>query len=225
MSCNHTLGALDLVPIFSYLFLHGRCRYCHTKISPQYITVEIVAALLSVCMYVVHPAPVGFAFWFLVAMTLLFIVVYDIRHTIIPTSVSVFLGILAILSLFFTFDVTATFSLPSLWMVVAGPLLALPLFLLSFVSKGTWMGWADSGLELSLGWLLGLSMGATALMIGFWSGAVVGVALLLFSRLWQRGRKHLTMKSEVPFAPFLVFGALFVHLLHVNFFSTLAVFW
>lgn len=225
MHCNHTLSALDLVPVFSFLFLRGKCRYCHARISPQYIIVECIAALLSILLVLAHPHLFAYAFWMLVTMTLLFIVVYDIRHTIIPPGASIFLGILAFSGLFLHLDSNSQFITPNLWEVLAGPLLALPLFLLSLVSGGRWMGWADSGLELSLGWLLGLSMGATALTIGFWSGAIVGVALMLFSTLWHRGRKRLTIHSEVPFAPFLVFGALFAHLFHVDFFSTFAVLW
>lgn len=225
MRCGQRLSPLDLVPLLSYALLRGRCRYCHTKISLQYPLVEALAALLAIEILFVHPALAAYAFWFLVSMTLLFIVIYDTRHTIIPSSASIFLGILAFASLFLTFNSGVVFAMPGIWDVLAGPALALPLFLLSLVSQGRWMGWADSGLELSLGWFLGLSVGATALIIGFWSGAAVGVVLLVFSTLWRRRRKHLTMKSEVPFAPFLVFGALFVHLFHVNFFTTLTVLW
>ena len=46
--CGHTLGALDLIPVFSYIFLKGRCRYCHEKISPRYFLVETALGLLFV---------------------------------------------------------------------------------------------------------------------------------------------------------------------------------
>lgn len=80
------------------------------------------------------------------------------------------------------------------------------------------MGWGDAPLELSLGLLLGLSLGATALMLSFWIGAVVGIVLIVF-------KKGLTMKSELPFAPFLVLGALIAHFLHVDFFYTIPFLW
>ena len=47
-ACGHTLGALDLVPVFSWLFLRGRCRYCGVKVSPRYVLTECAFALLSV---------------------------------------------------------------------------------------------------------------------------------------------------------------------------------
>ncbi|OGC84959.1 hypothetical protein A3F55_03010 [Candidatus Adlerbacteria bacterium RIFCSPHIGHO2_12_FULL_53_18] len=205
--CGHALSAVDLVPVLSFLFLRGRCRYCGARFSLQYPVVEVTAALLSLAVYLAHPAPLEYALWLGVVVTLLFIVVYDIRHGIIPWSASGLLATLALLHLFF-------FTEPTLWSFVAGPLLALPLFLFSLVSRGTWMGWGDSALELSLGWLLGLSVGATALVLAFWSGAAVGIVLLVLS-------KRYTMKSELPFAPFLVLGALAAHFFHVDFFATL----
>ena len=208
MHCGRTLQALDLIPIVSFLFLQGRCRYCRAKLSLQYPVVEVAAALLSLAVYLTHPLPLEFVLWLVVVMTWLFVVVYDIRHGIIPWSASGLLVGLALVHIFF-------FTEPTVWSLLAGPLLALPLFLFSLVSRGTWMGWGDSALELSLGWLLGLSMGATALVLAFWTGAAVGIALILL-------KKGLTMRSELPFAPLLILGALVTHFLYVDFFASFA---
>jgi leader peptidase (prepilin peptidase)/N-methyltransferase len=219
MHCGHELGVLDLIPVFSYIFLGGRCRYCGAHISLQYPIVEVAGGVLSFLIYTAHPTPLSFAFWFIVWMTLLFIVVYDLRHTVIPWSASFLLGILALLSLVVSLDLTpAFFFTPNIWSLAAGPLLALPLVLLSLFSGGRWMGWGDGPLELSLGWLLGLTAGATALMLAFWIGAAVGIALIAV-------KKGLTMKSELPFAPFLVAGALIAHFFHVDFFTSLPFLW
>lgn len=113
----------------------------------------------------------------------------------------------------------------TLWGLAAGPLLALPLFLLSLVSGGRWMGWGDSALELSLGWYAGFSMGLTALMFGFWGGAIVGVALLSLKYTWRSTHSRFTMNSEIPFAPFLILGAAVVHFFHVDLFPYITVFW
>ena len=219
MHCGHTLSTFDLVPLFSYLWLEGRCRYCGARISIQYPLVEGAAALLSLLVYLEHPTPLAYAFWLLVWMTLLFIVVYDFRHTVIPWSASGILGVLALVSLFVSFDTTPAFIfLPNIWSLLSGPILSFPLILLSSFSRGRLMGWGDPPLELSLGWLLGLSLGATALMLSFWIGAALGIVLIVF-------KKGLTMKSELPFAPFLVVGALIVYFFHVDFFYTLPFLW
>src|SRR3989338_7133013 len=209
MQCAHALGALDLVPIISYLALRGRCRYCGCRLSIQYPLVEFSGAALGALVYLQHPEPAAFALLLAVSMTLLFIFVYDLRHKIIPWSASGLLALLALAHVWsLGFDV---------WNFAAGPLLALPLFLLSLVSRGAWMGWGDGALELGLGWLLGLTAGLTAFMLAFWAGAVVGILLMLVS-------KRVTMKSEVPLAPFLIFGAACAYFLHVDFFPTLPAF-
>lgn len=219
MHCGHTLSALDLIPLISYLLLGGKCRYCGARISLQYPAVETSAALLAFGVYATTPTLPLFAFWFLVWMVLLFIVVYDLRHTIIPWSCSVLLLFLSVVSLFL-------FQIPSPSMLLAGPALALPLILLSLFSGGTWMGWGDGALELALGWLLGLLSGLTALTLGIWSGAIAGVFLVLYSQLVAKKSKvGFTMKSELPFAPFLALGAVLVYFFHVDLFSNLVSLW
>jgi leader peptidase (prepilin peptidase)/N-methyltransferase len=222
MHCGHALSSLDLVPVLSFAFLGGKCRYCGAKIAWQYPLVEIVAAALSVLVLTNAVSVVSFIFWFVVWMTLLFVVLYDLKHTIIPWSCSGLLAALAVLALFCNFQ-TLQLAVPGMWVLLAGPLLALPLFLLSLFSGGTWMGWGDSALETSLGWLVasvaGISAGITALLLAFWIGAVIGVILLLLSRLGFFGY---TIRSEIPFAPFLVLGALLALFFHVDFFSTLS---
>lgn len=208
MRCGHTLGALDLVPVLSYLFLRGRCRYCEVRISPQYPLVEVAAALLSLGVYLANLGPLMFAFWFVVWMILLFVVVYDWRHKIIPAWCSATLFALALLRLL---------VIPFDWWVAAGVLLGVPLLLLSFVSGGRWMGWGDGLLELSLGFLLGFFAGLTALVLAFWVGAAVGICLMLL-------KKRVTLTSEIPFAPFLIVGVALVYFFHVDLFSTLSSF-
>lgn len=208
MRCGHTLQALDLVPVFSYLFLRGRCRYCRVRISPQYPLVEAAAAVLAAGTAVLNPTPLGFIFWFIVWMTLLFVSVYDLRHFVIPWSCS---GLLALLGLVYVFAGPVPVSA---WTLLSGPLLAAPLLFLSLISKGRWMGWGDGALELGIGWLLGPTAGFTAFLLAFWSGAAVGIAVLILA-------KGYTMKSELPFAPFLILGAGVAYFFHVDIFSTL----
>lgn len=217
MHCNHELKALDLIPVFSFIYLRGRCRYCGTKISWQYPTVELAAAILSLSIYIQSPNVVFYGFWFFVWMILLCIVVYDIRHGIIPWSFSIILAVCAFIQLFFS-PATLSVGIPTIESLLAGPALALPFFFFSLVSRGRWMGWGDSGLELSLGWLLGPTLGLTALMLGVWSGAIVGIILATIS-------KRYTIKSEIPFAPFLALGAGLVFFFHVDFFSLIPILW
>ena len=222
MRCNHALSALDLVPLISYLCLRGRCRYCGTNISWQYPLVEALAGALSLGIFLLYPLqPLLYAFWLFVWLTILFIVVYDARHMILPWSSSLLLLFLSVV--FLVCSHAAVLDL------CAGLVLALPLFLLSLVSRGRWMGWADSLFELSLGNLLGLSMGGTALLFGVWAGAAFGLLLIAAQRLTPTYRSHkgaqgFTIQSEIPFGPYLALGAAIVFFFHVDLFSTFSLF-
>ncbi len=219
MRCGHTLSVLDLVPVLSYLALRGRCRYCGAHISIQYPLVEMAAGVLSLGVYLTTPTPLAYAYWFFVWMLILFIIVYDVRHTVIPWSCSL---LLIALSLVYVF----VFQSGTLGSLFAGPALAAPLLFVSLVSQGTWMGWGDGVFELSLGWLLGLTLGLSALMIAIWSGALVGVLLVITPTFISRKSKWgFTMKSELPFAPFLALGAATCYFFHVDLFSQIAFLW
>lgn len=212
MRCGHALGARDLVPVLSFVFLRGRCRYCRSKISWQYPAVEAAAGLLAVLVYLTTGPTVWCAYWTLVWLVLLFIVVYDLRHYIIPWSASLTLMALALAGVALTYAGQPGGAAGEWW---SGLVLGAPLLLISLVSRGRWMGWGDGFLELSLGWLLGISMGLTALLMSFWTGAVIGVLLLLLAK------NRYTMRSEVPFAPFLILGCGLAYFLHVDLFPNL----
>lgn len=227
MRCGHALAWYDLIPLLSYALVGGKCRYCSSRISFQYPLVEGMAALLSLGVYLLHPEPLPYGLHLLIWMTVLFIVVYDLRHQIIPWSCSFLLAFLCAASLFVS---ASGFGDPAALSLAAGPLLALPLFLLSLLSMGRWMGWGDSLFELSLGWLVGLTQGLTALMLAVWIGAATGLLLIAHARLTPtaaslKSARGFTMKSEIPFAPFLALGAALAYFFHVDFFSTLPLLW
>jgi len=69
------------------------------------------------------------------------------------------------------------------------------------------MGLGDAKLALGVGWFLGMVYGISAIVLAFWIGAIVSIVLILFQRLKISSRKF-TMKSEIPFAPFIIFGLL-----------------
>ena len=57
MTCGHKLKWYDLFPLFSYLFLRGKCRYCKAKLSVQYPLVEFINGLFYVCLLYTSPSP------------------------------------------------------------------------------------------------------------------------------------------------------------------------
>lgn len=201
--CKRTLAWFELFPVLSYVLLRGKCRTCAASISPQYPLVELLVALAVILVGV---APITFGEKFIgipVVLLMIAIAVYDLRTTYIPDQWSYGLALLAFTYGVFSLDAV---TVPSVTLfLAAGPLVALPLFILWLVSRGRWMGFGDVKLVLSFGWLLGIMQGYLALGIAFVLGAVIGLILIGITR-FASTHGGFTMKSEVPFGPFLVFA-------------------
>jgi len=152
---------------------------------------------------------------------LLFIYVHDARTMIIPRwAVWLFNG-LAFAWLFLALPADslvfnqAAFVTPGWLELLSGPIISFPFVAIWLFSGGRAMGLGDGKLALGIGWLLGASEVASAVMLAFWIGAVVSLSLLGFQRLWktnsQNSQKGITMKTAVPFGPFLILGLMFVY--------------
>lgn len=243
-SCRRSLSAVDLIPVLSFFIFKGRCRTCKSKISWQYPAVEILTGILfAAAAFVSLPfVEVSFsqfairtAFLLIILSVLVIITVYDMRHKIIPdTFVFMFSG-LAFVNIFLAFDAHGVLHLvwPPVLLIASGLVLAFPFYLLWLASAGRWMGLGDAKLALGIGWLLGLGAGATAIIYSFWIGAAASLGVM-FLRFMSKdingtaGEKssgllsflpHLSMKTEIPFAPFMVLGLLIVLFFGYNMFS------
>jgi leader peptidase (prepilin peptidase)/N-methyltransferase len=226
-SCGKKLSWYELVPVFSFIFQLGRCGVCKSKISWQYPLVELFTGAIflgiflkfSNLLFISPKQLVLMSIYFMVIFSILIVIlVYDLRHKIIPDDLVYTFATISLGSMFFDFT-TFQLSIPTILPVFAGPILFLPFFFLWFVSGGRWIGLGDGKLALGIGWFLGLSLGASAILFSFWIGAIVGIALMIFFSL-NSYSKRITMKSEIPFGPFLIFGlfiAFFFDLNIINF--------
>ena len=194
--CKHTLSWYELIPIASFLIQRGRCRVCKKNISWQYPAVELTTALLFVgALFVVSSVAIApILYLWIISATLLFIFVYDLRHYIIPDSALLIIIISTLVAL-----ASGIWQEGDVWgALLAGVLLALPFFGIVLFSRGRWMGMGDAKLAFVMGLILGLLPGFIAIFLASILGAIIGVGLVLV------GRK--TMKSAIPFGPFLIAG-------------------
>jgi prepilin signal peptidase PulO-like enzyme (type II secretory pathway) len=214
-SCGKTLKSTELIPILSFIYLKGRCSECKCKISWQYPIVEALTAFLFILTYLSFftPTLIGIAFsvYVLIIISLLIIItVYDLRLMIIPDGIVYAFSIIGLIKIF-TIHGFAAFMYPNILDLLAGPILFLPFFLFWFLSKGQWMGFGDAKLALGIGLNLGLVGGLSAIIIGFWAGAIVSIIHIILTKLpLSLGLKKITIKSEIPFAPYLIFGTILV---------------
>lgn len=211
-SCGKILKWYELVPVLSFLFLRGKCSVCKSKISWQYSIVEIVTGLLFLGAFFLSPFNIYLLVYLCAQFALLMVIaVYDIRHKIIPDAFVYVFAILALARILSSLFLGNYDSSVLLWNILAGPICFLPFAGVWYFSRGKWIGFGDAKLALGMGWFLGLSNAYIAIVLAVWTGAIVGVGLILYTKiLCFATDKKITMKSEIPFGPFLVFGLLMV---------------
>jgi len=209
--CKNKISWYDNIPLLSFILLFAKCRYCQKNISWQYPLMELATGIIfaeTAYVFLLNGRLENWLetiFYLGLFSALLVIFVFDLKHLEIPMPV---LWLALIWTLFFllvldgiTFIPGQTIFSSRIFSGNLGGLLAFIFFFaLSFGSKEKWMGMGDTYLAL----LIGLSLGWTkiffALLLAFFLGSLVGIGLVIF-------RKK-TLKSQIPFGPFLVSGAI-----------------
>ncbi|MEM3408553.1 MAG: prepilin peptidase [Conexivisphaerales archaeon] len=197
--CNHKFSPLDNIPIISYIFLKGKCRYCGKPISPMYPIVELTTGIIFVLTYLKFGFP--FCIYYAVAATLLLVIALIDLNTMY-----VYMNIL-IPGIFFSILVPTAISiinkswLPlvnslSGFILISGEILLV--YLISYVFyKQEGIGQGDIFVAMLIGAVLGPALGSVAIGLSFVFGAFIELI---------KGSKN--MKKEVPFVPYMMIGFL-----------------
>ncbi|MEQ1698558.1 MAG: prepilin peptidase [Ilumatobacteraceae bacterium] len=200
-NCGLRLGPLDLVPVFSWLALRGKCRKCHTNIGTEPLVLELSTSLLF-----------GLTAWHfglswrtpaycalmggLVGLSWIDLRTRRLPRQVIYGTAGVVLPLLVVASL-------VEHAPRRLWMMALGAAISLAIMGLIYVASRGGMGEGDVRLAPLLGAALGFlnpGLAAVGLLYGFAAGAVVGVAVLVL----RKGNR----KTAIPFGPFLALGTL-----------------
>ncbi len=201
-SCNRQLRWYELIPVVSYLVQRGRCTQCRSRISVQYMLVELITALLFVGVALqlsVLEQPVTFILWLILISAGMVIAVYDIYHQVIPEWPLVVFMAASI----------------ALGMHGLGFLLVpLPFFILWALSKGRLMGFGDVEIMAAMGALLGVVAGAEAVIIAFWIACIV---ILPWYGVQKLRKKHVS--NKIAFGPFLLVATYLVGIVGVSIFD------
>lgn len=195
-SCNRTLSIPDLVPVFSWVVSRGRCRTCKARVPALYAVAELSLGVVFVLAYQLFGAGLPLLLFALSLFLLTVIVLYDLRHTVVPFILSL---LLIATSALFALSRTPAPLLPFVF-GIAG-IIGLLFWLMYALSKGRAMGLGDAPVALALSLLAG-TQAIAGVLFSFWIGAVIGILILVL----RRGGP--TMGIEVPFVPFLALGFL-----------------
>ncbi len=192
--CQKQLKAKDLVPLFSWLALKGKCRFCNDKISWQYPVVEFITALLFIVGYLVLVTDfstlviLNYIFYLIAISFLIVIFVFDHLHQLILDKVTIPLMVIAIIFIF-------VLRLDWIEHILAGIAGGAWFGWQYILSKGKWIGGGDIRLGIIMGLLLGFPGVIVALFLAYILGAIVGVYLLATKKR-DRG-------SQIAFGTFL----------------------
>jgi leader peptidase (prepilin peptidase)/N-methyltransferase len=198
--CKQKLTAKDLIPVFSYLRLRGRCRYCQAAIPRRLFWVELATAVIFALLYWHYGLSPALGIMAFYACLFIIIFVIDLEHGLILNKV-VFPGMVVALLL-------ALFPQPWLtrWVVTGVANAALGggigfaiFFLIAIVSRGG-MGWGDVKLAALIGLATGFPLVFPAIIMGAILGGIVAVALVIAKKRKRR--------QTIPFGPFLALAAM-----------------
>ena len=190
--CGHKLAWYDMIPIFSYIFLKGKCRYCKAKISIRYPIIEALTGFAFVGIGLRFGWSLQFFEYIIFASLLIAVSFTDLFYGIVP-DIIVIPG--AIVGLVFSLLRGKTVFFSSLF----GLLLLFVFFVLIILLTKGGMGEGDATFGAMIGSFIGLKFSIATLVISFILGSIIGILLLIF--LHKKG------KDSMPFGPYLAISA------------------
>jgi leader peptidase (prepilin peptidase) / N-methyltransferase len=196
--CNSTISFYDNIPVFSYLWLKGRCRHCQAPISLRYPLVELMTGIIAVDVFFMFGPTLAGAIYFIFISSLLVITFIDIDHKIIPDVISL-PGIPIGLAASFVLP-AMTFKAALLGMLAGGGSLWIIAWTYSLITRKEGMGGGDIKLLAMIGAFIGWKGVVFTIFAASVAGTFLGMIVMLV--------KGKDLKYAIPFGPFLSIGAM-----------------
>ena len=212
-ACKNQLSVIELIPIFSYIYLRGKCKYCYAKIPSHLFIFEVILSLSFGLIFFVFARSlfspslsvlISFIFALLLCALLTYIFISDLKYMAISTYCFIWLfvlyvfGVLAnvyIIEMPIFHQLFFSNYLDHLYGAIAMLAFFWPTY---YLSKEKLMGEGDVYLGFLFGLFLGFKLSLVMWFISFLTGAIIGLLLIAISKK--------SFKSALPFGPFLVIG-------------------
>lgn len=196
-SCGYFLKPKDLVPIFSYLYLKGKCRYCGQKVSKQYPIIEFITGILFFMIFFKYGFSLELVKFIFLAALLVVVGTIDLKTQYIYTNTIITGLIVAITIMAIEGHLINTYSkIPEY--IIGGAITAGVLAII-VVTTGA-MGWGDVELMFIIGLFVGLKLSLLTLFLAIVIGGI-GAVILLVTKIKNRG-------DSMAFGPFIAIGAI-----------------
>ena len=200
-NCGRVIRWYHNVPVFSYLFLKGRCAHCGWKIPVRYLLVELLATLFSFVLPLTFPLKESLWLWPLFMISIP-VTVMDVEHQLVHDAFPAVLFLWSIISVLCRLSL-----LQSVYFPLAGCAICFAtVILLRIITRGM-IGTGDAVLAAGIGSFLGPVYGMYAIAFSFPLAVIVLLPLLFY----VGGRRWIKMK--IPFAPFMCASAILTAIL------------
>ena len=199
-NCNKSIPFYCNVPILSYIFLRGRCKFCKQPISIRYPLIEVLTGLFAILLFHKFGLTPAMIYWFVFISVLITISFIDIDHQIIPDIISL-PGILIFASSFY-FLPEMTIKDTLLGVLAGGGSLYAIAFFYYLLRKQEGMGGGDIKLLAMIGAATGIKGVAFTIFAGSLFGTLFGILIMLYTKMAD------TKNLRIPFGPFLSVGAI-----------------
>jgi leader peptidase (prepilin peptidase) / N-methyltransferase len=199
-NCNTRLKPIDLVPIFSWIFLKGKCRYCEVKISSRYAIVELLTGILFALTYTTFKNEFTTIYYMFLISLLIIITFIDLDHYIIPDILVLIGSITVIVVNFLGYGVPFTDGLKGA--IFAGGGVLVVTLVIEYIVKKEVMGGGDIKLYAMIGLFLGTKLSLLTILISIYIGGAYGIIFIIYNRI-----KNKEFNSMIPFGPFISIAA------------------
>jgi leader peptidase (prepilin peptidase)/N-methyltransferase len=193
--CNHNLNPLDLIPVISYIFLGGRCRYCNERISIRYPFIESLNGLLYLIVYLKFGLTLITIKYCVLVSILIVIGMIDYDTQFVFSSTTIFGGIVGAIFMMVQY---AVYKNGIIDLISGGLIGTIIIGLIVFLTKG--MGEGDIEIAAVCGLFLGIKGILLGLFLAIILGGTVGIIILLL--------KLKKAKEKIAFGPFIAIGSL-----------------
>lgn len=202
--CKHELSPLDLIPILSYLFLRGKCRYCQANIDKTSTYVELFTGILFAVSYYSYGFTIDLAIALGIVSLLMIVLVSDLTYLIIPDSVLVFFSIYFLIFQFIKLGLKETFI-----HVLVGIFLFLVMYLIMIMGNRAFQKESMGGGDVKLMFIFGLILDPLLGTLTIFLGSFFALPMSLFLYFSNR-------EKVIPFGPFLLIAFAFMYFVKID---------
>lgn len=202
--CKHTLSFLDMIPILSYLFLRGKCRYCNKKIDPLSTYMEFFTGVLFSLSYSIFGLSYELAIALGIVSMLIIISVSDISYYIIPDEILLFF-----IGYFLIFLVLSNGVMATLTNIMSGAIMFAIMYTIMLLGNFMFKKESLGGGDIKLMFVIGLILSPLPSLFVIFLGSLIALPISIIIVKKKNNRL-------IPFGPFLIIAFLFIYFTKID---------